>query len=59
MYKVEKVYIYEDYSADYGYFTKWQDVADIVKGFKADKSINNLIVYSRKRCKYFYLVTIV
>lgn len=58
MYKVEKIYIYEDKTLDYGNFQNWQDVADIVKGFKEDKSITNMICYSRKNCQYFYMVTI-
>ena len=58
MYKVEKIYIYEDVTLDYGTFQSWQDVASIVKGFKEDKSITNMICYSRKNCQYFYMVTI-
>lgn len=58
MYKVEKIYIYEDKSLDYGIFQNWQDVASIVKGFKKDNSIDNMFCYSRKNCKFFYMITI-
>ena len=58
MYKVEKIFIYEDKSLDYGIFQNWQDVASIVKGFRKDNSIDKMICYSRKNCKFFYMITI-
>lgn len=58
MYKVEKCFIYEDLTLDYGNFANWQDVNMIIKGFKEYQKLGNMIIYSRKKCKYFYIVTI-
>ena len=57
-YKVYKSYILKDLTIDYGGFIDWQDVKDIIKGYKKESEDGNLIIYTRKKSKYFYMVEI-
>ena len=57
MYKVEKIYIYNNASYDLGYLT-FDQLQKQLKGFKLFQQLDNLLIYSRKNCKYFYYVEI-
>ena len=57
-YRVFKSYILTDLTIDYGGFVNWQDVKNIIKGYKKESEEGNLIVYTRKKSKYFYIVEI-
>ena len=54
-YRAERMYYDNTPTRSYGSFYNYQDIKDLVKGFKLseDVSNHNMLVFARKKCNYF------
>lgn len=59
-YQLKRVYYDNTPNRCYGHFNDYEDIKQLVKGFKADMRFwnENVQAYTRKNCKYFYIVII-
>lgn len=60
-YRAERMYYDDTPTGCYGSFYNYQDIKDLVRGFKLNEEVSNdnMLVFARKKCKYFYLIEVI